>query len=248
MKYTSEEIGLPHCSLTDAADAVAPFLANYFLVCSAESIELNQGTWSFSLDSVDGQTSLEASDSEVGDLNRLTLLAAVRGLEAIDGSSDVTLLSQNRYLIRSLTDSLPRWRANQFAWEHFGRRIDVQNADLWRRIDHALSIHRVEACLVSSRLVSRQAVGVPGAKDSRFNLDLDSAESSHPSPNETRSAVGNNMGGIQWRVDGAHSAVPKPALASRGKRSERLRRNRFRDLVGGGESHSSVSNPALESA
>jgi ribonuclease HI len=107
------------------------------------------------LEQSDGTPVFSADDTDLGDLNRLTLLAAVRGLESIEGPSNVTLLSNNRYLIRSLSDSLPRWRQNDFVWEHFGRRIDVQHADLWRRIDRALSIHRVEAVLISSRLVSR---------------------------------------------------------------------------------------------
>lgn len=131
--------------------------SDYLLVCTASSHSINEGSWNFSLESVDGQSVLEAGDTELGDLNRLTLLAAVRGLEAIDGPSGVTLLSHNRYLIRSLSDSLPRWRENNFVWEHFGRRIDVQHADLWRRVDVALSIHCVEACLVSSRRVSPQS-------------------------------------------------------------------------------------------
>jgi ribonuclease HI len=84
----------------------------------------------------------------------LTLLAAVRGLESLEGPTTVTLLSNNRYLIRSLSKSLPRWRQNNFRWEHFGRRIEVQHAELWRRIDRALGIHRVQACLISTCLVS----------------------------------------------------------------------------------------------
>ena len=128
--------------------------SDYLLVCDAHSTSLCDGRWRFSLETADGTPIFDAEDVESGDLNRLTLLAAVRGLEAIEGAAFVTLLSNNRYLIRSLSDSLPRWRQNDFIWEHFGRRIDVQNADLWRRIDRALSIHRVEACLVSSRLVS----------------------------------------------------------------------------------------------
>ncbi len=104
--------------------------AEYLLVCQAQSVELNHGSWRFTLESADGEAVLEAGDEEVGDLNRLTLLATVRGLESIEGASRVTLLSTNRYLIRSLSDSLPRWRENNFVWEHFGRRIDVQHADL----------------------------------------------------------------------------------------------------------------------
>lgn len=120
----------------------------------AQSFSLEHGRWHFTLERSDGTVVLDAGDDDMGDLNRLTLLAAVRGLEAIDGASSVTLLSNNRYLIRSLSDSLPRWRQNDYAWEHFGRRIDVQHADLWRRIDRALEIHRVEAVLIASRLVS----------------------------------------------------------------------------------------------
>ncbi|MCG8653813.1 MAG: ribonuclease HI [Pirellulales bacterium] len=128
--------------------------SDYLLVCEATSNSLCEGQWHFTLETADGVHVFDAGDTELGDLNRLTLLAAVRGLEAIDGAASVTLLSNNRYLVRSLTDSLPRWRDNDFVWEHFGRRIDVQHADLWRRIDRALTIHRVEACLISSRVIS----------------------------------------------------------------------------------------------
>ncbi|QDV63267.1 ribonuclease H family protein [Crateriforma conspicua] len=129
-------------------------LSQYLLVCQAHAESLEQGSWQFSLEDASGELVLEASDVEFGDLNRLSVMAALRGLEAIDGASSVTLLSSNRYLIRSLTDSLPRWRRNGFVWEHFGRRVEVQHAELWRRVDRALSIHRVDACLISSRTVS----------------------------------------------------------------------------------------------
>ncbi len=136
--------------LTDNSDVCS----DYLLVCEAKARSLHEGHWHFTLETADGTPVFDAGDTDSGDLNRLTLLAAVRGLEAIDGAASVTLLSNNRYLVRSLTDSLPRWRENDFVWEHFGRRIDVQHADLWRRIDGALAIHRVEACLISSRLIS----------------------------------------------------------------------------------------------
>lgn len=155
----------------------------------------------------DGQPVFDAGDEELGDLNRLTLLAAVRGLEAIDGPASVTLLSNNRYLIRSLTDSLPRWRENDFVWEHFGRRIDVQHADLWRRIDVALSIHRVEACLISSRLISS-----PGQSGTRKSGANDSGRGEQ----------------IQVRVDSPHQQPNPPKMTSAPK--DRLRRW----LLGGG--------------
>lgn len=145
------------CSVADsevASPDAAETTPEYLLVCQARAASLSEGTWSFTLETAAGDPVFSADDIDFGDLNRLTLLAAVRGLEAIDGPSSVMLMSGNRYLIRSLAESLPRWRENQFVWEHFGRRIDVQHADLWRRIDRALQIHRVQACLISTRLVS----------------------------------------------------------------------------------------------
>ena len=106
---------------------------DYLLVCEAHSRSLTDGRWRFTLEAADGELILDAEDREFGDLNRLTLMSAVRGLESLEGPSAVTLLSNNRYLIRSLSKSLPRWRQNNFRWEHFGRRIEVQHADLWRR-------------------------------------------------------------------------------------------------------------------
>jgi ribonuclease HI len=158
--------------------------SEYLLVCQASAPSIAEGSWSFTLETADGQHVLSADDTDLGDLNRLTLLAAVRGLESIDGPASVMLLSTNRYLIRSLAESLPRWRENQFVWEHFGRRIDVQHADLWRRIDRALSIHRVQACLISSRLVS---------------------SGENPLANSSER---------WQRVDGAHSDMPRPHHAA----------------------------------
>ena len=166
--------------------------SEYLLVCEAHAQSLAEGTWRFTLEQSNGTPVFNAEDTDLGDLNRLTLLAAVRGLESIEGPSNVTLLSNNRYLIRSLSDSLPRWRQNDFVWEHFGRRIDVQHADLWRRVDRALSIHRVEAVLISSRLVSRGVIS---------------------GPTEAGSAD------IQWRVDSPHPKVHRPKSGRRAQSS-----------------------------
>lgn len=129
-------------------------LAQYLLVCHARSLSFTRGLWCFTLETLSGESLIEAEDEDDGDLNRLSLLAAVRGLEAIDGGSLVSLVSNNRYLIRSLDQSLPRWRENDFIWEHFGRKVPVQNADLWRRIDRTLAIHQVTASLIQTTRVS----------------------------------------------------------------------------------------------
>jgi ribonuclease HI len=170
-----------------------PRLAQYLLVCHARSLDITRGVWCFTLETLAGQSLVEAEDEDDGDLNRLSLLAAVRGLEAIDGGSLVSLVSNNRYLIRSLDQSLPRWRENDFIWEHFGRKIPVQNADLWRRIDRTLSIHQVTASLVQTTRVSGVFDGSPASAsagpwaDSSFDHDSDASpiirvDSGHPGP------------------------------------------------------------------
>ncbi len=163
-------------------------LRHYLLVCHARSVAINQGVWCFSLESLSGEPVLEAECEEEGDLNRLSLLAAVRGLEAIDGRGLVSLISNNRYLIRSLDRSLPRWRENNFVWEHFGRKMPVQNADLWRRIDRTLQIHSVTASLLQTTRVS-------SSQDDRRAFD---AMTSDDAP--------------QFRLDAAHQpTVPAPS-------------------------------------
>lgn len=143
-----------------APDAVSQFL----LVCEAEPTSDDQAVWRCSLETAAGETVLDVQEQETGSPNRLALLAVVRGLEAIEGAAQVTLVSANRYVIRGLRDSLPRWRESGFVWEHFGRNVPVENADLWRRVDHALGYHQVNACLVSATRVSRRndaAVAAP---------------------------------------------------------------------------------------
>ena len=113
-----------------------------------------RGRWSFTLQGDDDEVLVQADDTEHGDLNRLALWAAVRGIEAVDGTASIMIVSGNRYLIRSMTECLPRWRAGGFVWEHFGRTVEVQNADLWRRLDRSVSFHDVQACLVAPKIVS----------------------------------------------------------------------------------------------
>jgi ribonuclease HI len=88
---------------------------------------------------------LEAGDfeSELGG-ERLELLAVVRGLEALEQPSQVTLVTPSRYVQRGLRYGLPPWRENQWRWERFGELTPVKNADLWQRVDRALEFHRVD--------------------------------------------------------------------------------------------------------
>jgi ribonuclease HI len=103
------------------------------------------GRWGFRLQLVDGSKRLEASDEERGfSGERLQLFALMRGLEALEQPSRVTLVNPPRAISRGLLYGLEAWRACHWRWERFGQLVPVRNADLWQRIEHALKFHTLD--------------------------------------------------------------------------------------------------------
>lgn len=105
--------------------------------------------WMFRLRAEDGTTILAASDHEphaAGE--RLELFGLVRALEAVEQPSRIVLLNPSRFLRRGLQYGLEAWEAAGWRWERFGQLVSVRNADLWRRVQHALEYHQltVQSC------------------------------------------------------------------------------------------------------
>ena len=104
-----------------------------------------RGTWKFVLRSIHGSECLEASDDEPGVCGeRLELLTVVRGLEALDQPSKVTLVTPSKYVREGIRYGLREWRSNGWRWEYYGEMVPVKNRDLWQRIDRALRFHEVD--------------------------------------------------------------------------------------------------------
>jgi len=104
-----------------------------------------RGDWRFVLQAIDGSTKLEVEDAEPSIRGeRLELLAVVRGLEALEQPSRVTLVTPSRYVSRGLTYGLQDWRENGWQWENHGAMVPIKNHDLWQRLDRALAFHRLE--------------------------------------------------------------------------------------------------------
>ncbi|HVC94540.1 MAG TPA: RNase H family protein [Pirellulales bacterium] len=119
--------------------------APHFLLFSEARGKNRQGQWRFVLQAADGSATFEAADAEPGTMGeRLELLAVVRGLEALDQPSRVTLFTPSRYVNRGIAHGLEDWRASDWTWERFGAIVPVKNQDLWRRLDRALAVHRIE--------------------------------------------------------------------------------------------------------
>jgi ribonuclease HI len=122
--------------------------AHYLLFSEATATSEDQGVWRFVLDAVGSESRLSVTDVEpIACPERLELLAVVRGLEAIDQPSRVTLVTKSRYVSRGLRRGLAEWRAQGWQWERFGRLAPVRDHDLWRRVDRALEFHEVDCRL-----------------------------------------------------------------------------------------------------
>jgi ribonuclease HI len=122
--------------------------SHYLLFSEATMDNAAGGTWRFVLEHVGTGEGFSASDVEAVECpERLELLAVVRGLEALDTSAKVTLVTKSRYVSRGLKRGLADWRANSWHWERFGRVVPVRDHDLWRRVDRALQFHQVDCRL-----------------------------------------------------------------------------------------------------
>jgi hypothetical protein len=118
---------------------------HYLLFTDAISRTCRSQEWRFVLQPTGAGEKIVAADGEAdADGMRLALLAVVRGLEALDAPSRVTLLVANRFVRRGIRRDLAQWRERGWRWERFGQLVPIRDLDLWQRVDRALAIHEVE--------------------------------------------------------------------------------------------------------
>jgi ribonuclease HI len=72
--------------------------------------------------------------------NRMELMAAIAGLEALKRPCAVALTTDSQYVKQGVEEWMARWRAN--GWRTSDRK-PVKNQDLWERLSAALAGHRV---------------------------------------------------------------------------------------------------------
>jgi ribonuclease HI len=73
--------------------------------------------------------------------NRMELMAAIAGLEALNRPCRVRLYTDSQYLRDGITRWLSAWKARD--WRTTDKK-PVKNIDLWQRIDAAAAPHQVE--------------------------------------------------------------------------------------------------------
>ena len=89
-----------------------------------------------------GGTEKEMSGGEAHTTNnRMELMAAIRGLQALKRPCRVTLSTDSRYVMDGLTKWIHGWLKN--GWRTSDKK-PVKNADLWQELLAAAKPHRVE--------------------------------------------------------------------------------------------------------
>jgi ribonuclease HI len=72
--------------------------------------------------------------------NRMELMAAIRGLEALRRPARVKMTTDSQYVKKGITEWLAQWKRR--GWRTVSQQ-PVKNADLWRRLDEVASHHEI---------------------------------------------------------------------------------------------------------
>lgn len=73
--------------------------------------------------------------------NRMELMAAIQGLEALKRPCSVQLFTDSTYVKNGISEWLPQWRRRN--WRTANKK-PVKNADLWQRLEKATQRHEIE--------------------------------------------------------------------------------------------------------
>lgn len=120
-------------------------LAPHYLLLSESSKVQEPGRWRFTLRAADGSQRLVADDVEPDVRGeRLELLTVVRGLEALDQASRVTIVTPSIYVRNGIEYGISEWRRAGWRWEFFGEMVPIRDCDLWQRLERAMQFHQLK--------------------------------------------------------------------------------------------------------
>ncbi len=73
--------------------------------------------------------------------NRMEMLAAIAGLEALKQPCQVRLISDSQYLVKGMTEWIEGWQCK--GWKN-SKKQEVANRDLWERLLELAKKHQIE--------------------------------------------------------------------------------------------------------
>jgi ribonuclease HI len=97
------------------------------------------GGWAALLRYGDSEKMLYGSEQETTN-NRMELMAAIAGLEALKRATTLTLTTDSQYVRLGVTQWMTNWKRN--GWRT-SQKVEVKNRDLWQRLDEARNGHTI---------------------------------------------------------------------------------------------------------
>jgi ribonuclease HI len=102
------------------------------------------GGWAFILRHLASGKEMESSGGEAQTTNnRMEMMAVIRGLEAFKRPTDVEIVSDSIYVLKGLSEWMPKWKLNGWQRREGGRLKPIKNEDLWRQLDALAAMHRI---------------------------------------------------------------------------------------------------------
>jgi len=107
-----------------------PANANEHSIAHSDADNRAGGRWHFVLEPIHHGVRIEADDIEPGVFGeRLNLLAVVRGIEALEQPSHVTLVTPSKYVGRGIRRDIRVWKENNWQWDRFGHNSTRSTAE-----------------------------------------------------------------------------------------------------------------------
>ena len=98
------------------------------------------GGWGVVLLAGDLKKTLHGGEHETTN-NRMELTAAIEALNALNGSRQVVLHTDSKYVMNGITDWMHNWKKR--GWKTAAKK-PVKNQDLWVALDEAISRHDIQ--------------------------------------------------------------------------------------------------------
>jgi ribonuclease HI len=102
------------------------------------------GGWGTILSFKDIKKELSGSEENTTN-NRMELLGAIKGLEALKEPCDVEIISDSSYVVKGINEWLSGWIKNN--WRN-SQKKEVKNTDLWKQYIEVSSKHNIKAIWV----------------------------------------------------------------------------------------------------
>jgi ribonuclease HI len=98
-----------------------------------------RGGWGALLRYADAEKELFGGEHDTTN-NRMELMAVIKGLEALNRASSVTVTTDSNYVKNGFTEWIHNWKRN--GWKTAAKK-PVKNEDLWRELDDMVAKHQV---------------------------------------------------------------------------------------------------------